>query len=132
MARVALAKRVRRLEPSGAERFGPKGALQGLRHRPMVSLGIQYAAACDFVSAFEHDSNGFGIDSVFLVQNSRRESVFGVVVFYGHDGLQNDGAGVEILVHKMDGATGEFDAVFESLALGLKTRERRKQRGVNI
>jgi hypothetical protein len=46
---------------------------------------MDYAAAFDFVSALEHDSNRFGIDSVLFPQDSRRKRVLGVVVFDGHD-----------------------------------------------
>jgi hypothetical protein len=86
-------------------------------HRPVVSLGIQYAAAGDFVTAFENDSHRLGINAMFFLKNSGGEGVFSVVIFYGDDGLKNDGAGVEIFVDEMDGAAGEFDAVFEGLAL---------------
>src|SRR5579863_1109182 len=123
---------VRRGSPFGAERFGPKRALQGEFHRPLVSLGYQYAAASDFVTAFEDDSNGFGINSVFFLQNSGGQRVFGVVVCDGNDGLQDDGSGVEIFVDKMDGAAGEFDAIFEGLALRLEAGERREERRVNV
>ena len=56
---------------------------------------------------------------MFFLQNSGGESVFGIVVLYGDDGLEDDRARVEIFVDEMDGAAGEFDAVFEGLALGL-------------
>ena len=72
-------------KPLRAERFGPERFLQGLIYRPVVSLGIQYAAALDFVTAFEDDSNGFGIDFVFLFEDAGGEGVFGVVVFYRDD-----------------------------------------------
>jgi len=97
-----------------------------------VSLGYQYAATSDFVTAFEDDSNGLGIDFVFLLQNSRRKRVLGVVVGYGNDGLEDDGAGVEIFVDEMDGTAGELYAVFESLALGLEARERGEERRVDV
>jgi len=98
----------------------------------LVSLGNQYAAASDFVTAFEDNSNGLGIDFVFLLQNSGGKRVLGVVVCDGNDGLEDDGASVEIFVDEMDGAAGEFDAIFESLALGLEAGEGREQRRVNV
>lgn len=100
--------------------------------RLQPTIGIEYAAAIDFVTVFEHDSNGFGIDSVFLLQDARGKRVLCVLVFYGDDGLQNNRAGVEIFVDKMDGAAGELDAVFESLALRLEARKRGQQGRVNI
>ena len=98
----------------------------------LVSLGYQYAAAGDFVTTFEDDSNGFGIDFVFLVQNFGGERVLGVVIRDGNDGLEDNGAGVEIFVDEMDGAAGEFDAIFESLALGFEAGKGREQGGVNV
>ena len=98
----------------------------------MVSLGYQYAAASDFVTAFEDDSNGFGINFVFLAQDFGGERVLGVVVRDGNDGLEDDGAGVEIFVNEMDGAAGEFYAVFEGLALGFEAGEGGKERRVNV
>jgi len=82
--------------------------------------------------AFEDDSNGFGINSVFFLQDTRGKSFFRVVVVYWQDGLENDGAGVEIFVNEMDRAAGELDAVLESLALRLETWKRGQQRWVNV
>src|SRR5260370_28753721 len=49
-----------------------------------------------------------------------------------NDSLQHNGAGVEIFVDEMDGATGEFHAVFERLALRFEAGERREQRRMDI
>jgi len=119
-------------KPLGAEGFGPERLQQGLLYRPVVSLGIQYAAALNFVTAFEDDSHGLGIDFVFVLEDAGGEGVLGVVVVYGDDGLEDDGAGVEIFVDEMDSAAGEFDAVFEGLALGFEAREGREERRVNV
>lgn len=89
-------------------------------------------AAFDFEAAFEDDSNCFGINSVFLVQDSRGKCVLCVVVVHGQNGLENDGTGIEIFIDKMDCAAGEFDAIFEGLALRLKAGKRRQQRWVNV
>jgi len=96
------------------------------------SVRLNYAAAFDFVMAFEDDSNGFGINPVFFLQDAHGQRVFRVVVVYWQDGLENDGAGVEIFVNEMDRAAGELDAVLESLALRLETWKRGQQRWVNV
>jgi len=43
--------------------------------------------------------------------------------FHRDGGLQHDRAGVEIFIHKVDRATGEFYAVFERLALRFQARK---------
>jgi len=55
-----------------------------------------------------------------------------VVVANGDGGLQDDGAGVESLVHEMHGASREFRAVLEGLALGFESRKRGQERRMNI
>src|SRR5207245_2149689 len=75
---------------------------------------------------------GFGIDAMLFFQNVLRERGFGISIEDGNDGLENDRAGVEIFVNKMDSATGEFYAVFESLALGFEAGEGREERRMNI
>jgi hypothetical protein len=82
--------------------------------------------------SFQNDFNGFGVDAVFLVQDFFRERGFGVIVGYGNDGLEDDGAGIEIFVDEVDGATGEFYAVIESLALGFEAGEGWQERGMDI
>ena len=101
-------------------------------HRPVVSPGIQYAAALDFVTAFEDDSHSFRINLVFLGEDAGGQRVFGVVVLDGDDRLEHDGTGVEIFVDEMDGAAGEFDAVFERLALRFEAGEGGEERRVNV
>jgi len=90
------------------------------------SVRLNDAAAFDFETAFEDDSNGFGINSMFLAQNARGKRVLCVFVVYWQNGLENDGTSIEIFVHKMNGASGEFDAVLESLALRFEARKRRQ------
>ena len=95
-------------------------------------LQLQDTAAFDSEFLFENDFNGFGIDSVFLLQDSGGERVLGVVVIYGNDRLQDDRARVEIFVYKMYGAAGEFHTVFESLALRFEAWKGRKQGRMNV
>src|SRR5262249_20132317 len=57
---------------------------------------------------------------------------FVVLVEDRHSGLQNDRAGIEVLIHKMDSAAGELDAVLQRLPLRFEAGERRQQRRMNI
>jgi hypothetical protein len=93
---------------------------------------MQNAAAFDFVVSFEHKFNGFGIDAMLFSQDFFGEGGFRVLIEHGHCSLQNDRAGVEIFVDEVDGATGEFYAIFEGLALGFEAGKRRQQRRMNI
>src|SRR2546426_1118108 len=98
----------------------------------MSSVGPKHAAACDFVFSFQDNLNGFGIDAMLLSQNFFGEGGLGVLVEDGNGGLQNDGASVEIFVDEMDGAAGEFHAIFEGLTLRFEAREGREQRRMNV
>ena len=57
----------------------------------------QDPAAVDAVGAQCDDSNRFGDDAMFLVQDAMRQCVEVVVVFNGHRRLQNDRAAVHRL-----------------------------------
>jgi hypothetical protein len=100
--------------------------------RPRPGRGHYNTAAFDFEFSFQHNSYGFGIDAVFFFQDFFRERRFRIRVLYWNYSLQHDGASVEIFVDKVYGATGEFYSVFEGLALGFETGERREQRRVNV
>jgi hypothetical protein len=94
-----------------------------LKKAPASEGGRYDAAAGDLVFSFQDDFDSFGIDAVLFFQNFCGEGGLGVFVEDGNGGLQNDGAGVEIFVDEMDGAAGEFHAVFEGLALRFKAWE---------
>src|SRR5260370_28853834 len=69
---------------------------------------------------------------MFLFQDALGKGVLVVGIEDGDDGLQDDGAGVEIFVDKVDGASGELDAVVEGLLLRFEAGEGRQERRVNI
>src|SRR5258708_36268333 len=69
---------------------------------------------------------------MFLFQDALGKGVLVVGIEDGDDGLQDDGAGVEIFVDKVDGASGELDAVIEGLLLRFEAGEGRQERRVNI
>src|SRR5260370_16904272 len=98
----------------------------------MNSVIPKHAAASDFEFSLEYDWNGLGIATRFSCQNAFGKRILSVLVKDGKSGLQNNGAGVEIFVDEMDGAAGEFYAIFESLALRFQSGERREQRRMDI
>ena len=93
---------------------------------------MQDPAAGDFVVPFQDDFYGLSVDAMFLFQDALGQSVLVVGVKDRDCGLQDDGAGVEIFVDEVDGATGEFDAVIEGLFLRFKAGEGREERGMDI
>jgi len=68
----------------------------------------------------KHDADRFRIDAVFLLEYPRRERFHRVAVQYGNGGLNDDGAGIQVLVHKMNRAPGDLDAVLQRLALRIQ------------
>ncbi len=68
--------------------------------------------------------------------SSRRilsESVSGrIAIENRNDRLQNDGSSVEIFIHEVHRAAGEFHSIFQRLALRFESWEGWKQRRVNI
>ncbi len=68
---------------------------------------MQDAAAGDFVVPFQDDFYGLRVDAMLLIQDALGKGVFVVGIEDRDDGLQDDGAGVEIFVDEM-GATGEY------------------------
>src|SRR2546427_5412649 len=103
-----------------------------LKKAPASEGGRYDAAADDLEFSFQDNLNGFGIDTMLLFENFFGEGCFRIFVEDGDSGLQNDRAGVEIFVDEMHGAAGEFDAVFEGLALRFEAGEGGKQRRMNI
>jgi len=101
-----------------------------LGRRPLQRL--DYAAAGDFVVPFQDDFYGLGVDAMLLFQDTLGKGVFVVGVEDRDGGLQDDGAGVEIFVDKMDGAAGEFDAIVEGLLLGFQAGEGGEERRMDI
>jgi len=93
---------------------------------------LDYATAGDFVVPFQDDFYGLGVDAMFLFQDALGKGVLVVGIEDGNDGLQDDGAGIEIFVDEVDGASGELDAVVEGLLLRFEAGEGRQERRVNI
>src|SRR5258707_1439646 len=69
---------------------------------------------------------------MFLFQDALGKGVVVVGIEDGDDGLQDDGAGFEILGDEVDGSSGELDAVIEGLLLRFEAGEGRQERRVNI
>src|SRR5579883_2980816 len=97
-----------------------------------ISSNGKHAAALDPVAAGEHDADCFRVDAVFLGQDARRERFDRVVVFDRNRALQDDRAGVEVLIYKVHGAAGDLDAVFQRLLLGVEPGKGRQQGRMNV
>src|SRR6266700_3856590 len=69
---------------------------------------------------------------MLLLQDFFGEGRLSVVVENGNSSLQNDGAGVEILVHEMNRAAGKFYAIFQGLTLRFESGEGGEQRRMNV
>src|SRR5258708_15902255 len=69
---------------------------------------------------------------MFLFKDTGGRGVLVVCVEDRDRRLQNNGAGVEILVDEVDGAAGELHAVVEGLLLRFEARERGEKRGMDI
>ncbi len=57
---------------------------------------------------------------MLLLQDARRQSGFIVAIKHGNRLLQDDGAVVEVFIHKMNGHAGNFGAVLQGLLLRLQ------------
>ena len=60
---------------------------------------------------------------MLLPQDARGERFHGVAIEYRHRRLQHDRARVQFLIHEVDRAAGDLDAVLERLMLRVETRE---------
>src|SRR5208337_4521869 len=93
---------------------------------------VEDAAAGDFVVPFQDDFYGLGVDAMLLFEDAVGKGVLVVGVEDGDDGLEDDGAGIEIFVDEVDGAAGEFYAVVEGLFLRFEAWERGEERGMDV
>src|SRR5579859_6392550 len=80
----------------------------------------------------EDDLDRLAIDAMLLLENARRQPFFGIVVKYWDGSLQNNRAGIELLIYEMDCAATDLDSVLKRLLLGIQSRKCRQQRGMNV
>lgn len=83
------------------------------------------ASTCNQVDSANHEA-------VFLLEYPCPETLHVVTVENGNPGLNDDRASVNGFVHEMNRAPGDPHAVFEGLALCVKSLETREQRRVHI
>src|SRR5579864_3236705 len=69
---------------------------------------------------------------MLLLKNSCGKTFFAILVEHRNSGLQNNRAGVQLLVHKMHCAAADFDAVLERLLLRVEAGKGGQQGGVNV
>jgi hypothetical protein len=75
---------------------------------------------------------GFGVGDVFLLLDAGVEGFGCVVVEDGDGALDEDGAGIGTFIYEVDGATGDFDAIYEGLFPGRDTGESRQQGWMDV
>lgn len=74
----------------------------------------------------QHERYGFGIEFVFLFEDSSGESYFVVVLHHRHGALHDDWATIKRLVYKMDRAATHLHASLERLPLRIKSGKQRQ------
>jgi hypothetical protein len=89
-------------------------------------------SAFDAHTAKGNHFDGFGIQVPFDLLNAGVQGCGGVVVMHGNGLLGDDGAGIDSLVDKMNGATGHFYTVIEGLFPGFQTGKGGQKRGVDV
>jgi hypothetical protein len=90
------------------------------------------AAALDAEFGFGDEAKGFGVGFAFGNLDAGVEGFRGVGVEDGHGGLGDDGAAVDALIDEVNGAAGDFDAVFEGLAPGFEARKGGEERWMDV
>jgi hypothetical protein len=60
---------------------------------------------------------------MFFGEDAGGEGFYRVGVEYGNRRLEEDGTAIEIFIDKMNGATGDFDAMRERLVLSIEAGE---------
>src|SRR6267378_1317709 len=97
-----------------------------------MCLLAYHSPANNLILAAGNDSQRFGIQSVLFFQYALGKRLFVIFVEHRNDSLRDDWPAIECLINKGHRATAEFDAMFQSLLLRIKTRERRQQARMNI
>ena len=90
------------------------------------------ATTFDSNAVFQHQADGFGINSVLLFQDAVGKCFDRVIIEHRNHGLANNGACVHTFVHQMDGASCALDAIFQRLLLRVQTGKGRQQGGMNV
>jgi hypothetical protein len=94
--------------------------------------GAQRASALHQHLTARQSGDARGIKLVLRLLNARVQSFRSVGIQHRHRFLAQDRPGINTGIDQMDGATGHFNAVIESLFPCFQTRERRQERGVDI
>ena len=69
---------------------------------------------------------------MFLAQHAGSEVVLGIPGQHGNRGLGQDGAGIHLLSHPVDGAAMQFHAGGQRTGMGAQPRKSRQQAGVDV
>ena len=106
---------------------------QPYHHSTGIFLAVQdHPAAFNVPPPRKDQPDRLAINPVLFDENASRKTVFGVGVHHWNCSLQNNRAGIQLLIYKMDRAAADFDSVLESLLLGVESRKGREQGRMNI
>lgn len=72
-----------------------------------------YNSALDLEAALREKLDRFRVGLVFLHQHASGEGLGGIAFLYGHALLDDDRAGIVVLVNEVDGAAGNLDAAID-------------------
>src|SRR5580698_1743633 len=89
-------------------------------------------AAADFVVAADHECDCLGVCDVFFSENAARKGMLVIGLQYRNGTLQEDDPVIEMLIDKVNGAAGDFDAVVEGLLLSVEARKCWQKRGMDV
>src|SRR5262249_60990358 len=100
---------------------------EALRYSDSSARLGQEPAAIDLEIATEHDVDSFGIANMLLFENARGEGLFVIVRQDRYSPLRDGRSMIKLFIHKMDGAAGNFSAVFDGLSRAVKTSKGRQE-----
>jgi len=69
---------------------------------------------------------------MLLLQNAFGEALSVIIIINRHNSLDNDRTGIYSFIGKVNGASGKFDPVIDSLLLDMEAREGGEERRVDI
>lgn len=91
-----------------------------------------YPATANLQPSFGEELDSSWIDLVFRNKDPGREGLFGIIVQHWDNSLDDDGTGVDPLIHKVNRTAGELRSVLYGLSLSMQTRKGRQECRMDI
>src|SRR5665647_2497180 len=96
------------------------------------SVKEYYISALNFKFTLDKEPDCFGVDNMFLFENSVSEGLFSISLKYRHAALNDDWSRIQSFIYKVYGTACNFHPIFDCLLLGMESFESRKKRRMNI